>query len=300
MITDWIRKRQFELQERRESFVTATVVKVQHPSSATAGNVALVRADGALEGFVGGICAEQSVRAYSLEAIASGEPLLLRIMPDPASGPTGEEDVIASEEGSVTVRNPCLSGGAIEVFLDPTVPPPRVLVAGDSPIVAALGDLGPAVGFEIATKPAADDLALIVAAHGRDELEPLRAAVEAGLPYIGLVASRSRGAAVLEELRQAGLDPAAVARIETPAGIDIGAVTPGEIALSILAQVIAVRRRGGADAGPARPASAEKAAVTAIDPVCGMTVVLDADTPRAQRDGETFYFCCDGCRRAFA
>jgi xanthine dehydrogenase accessory factor len=331
VISDWIRERQLEFEARREPFVTATVVKVQHPTSAAAGNVALVRADGALEGFVGGICAQQSVRVYSLKAIASGEPLLLRIIPDPdqpdpASAPIGEEQVIASDEGSVTVRNPCLSGGAIEVFLEPRLPAPRVLVAGDSPIASALQRLGPALDFEIAAsrpvQPAAGDLALVVAAHGRDELEALRAGVEAGLPYVGLVASHTRGAAVLEELRQTGVDPAAVARIETPAGIDIGAFTPGEIALSILARVVAVHRRAkrsGADAGLPRgdlgghvaamvgppgyvtPASAvpPPAPQTAVDPTCGMTVVIDADTPRAERNGESFYFCSDGCRRAF-
>jgi len=287
MISEAMHKRQLELQARREPFVTATVVKVENPTSAKPGNVALVPADGPVEGFVGGDCAQQSVRLYSLQAIAKGEPLLLRIVPD-----AGDEQQIASGPGSVTVRNPCLSGGAIEIFLEPTVPAPRVLVAGDSPIVAALRQLGPVVGLEIAAEPGADDLALIVAAHGRDELEPLRAAVEAGLPYIGLVASRKRGAAVLDELRALGVDPA---RIETPAGLDIGARSAGEVALSILARVIEVRR-AAAGAGLAGPAPAPTASV---DPICGMMVVVDAETPRAERDGEILYFCCEGCRRRF-
>lgn len=321
MISEAIYKRQLELQARREPFVTATVVKVEKPTSATPGSVALVPADGELEGFVGGACTEQSVRLYSLQAMASGKPLLLRIVPDPvppaplepgAPGVTDERPS-GGDAGSVTIRNPCLSGGAIEIFLEPTVPAPRVLVVGDSPIVDALRQLGPVVGVEIVAatdrrnpvQPAPGDLALIVAAHGSDELEPLRAGVEAGLPYLGLVASRTRGAAVLAQLRDLGADPEAVARIETPAGIDIGARSAGEIALSILARVVEVRRvaeRSGAAAGPARPAAAKSTpaqAETAVDPICGMTIPIDADTPRVERDGETCYFCCEGCKRAF-
>ena len=305
MIADDIRTRREELTARREPFVTATVVKVQRPTSAAPGNVALVRSDGALEGFIGGICAQHSVRLYSLAAMESGEPLLLRILPDPLeedpeSVPVTDGHVIDRDEGSVTVRNPCLSGGAIEVFLEPTLPAPRVLVAGDSPIAGALVALGPVVDLDIVVsagrrdrvQPGPGDLALIVAAHGRDELEVLAAAVDADLPYIGLVASLRRGTAVLEELRPLVADPTAITRIETPAGLDLGATSAGEIALSILARVIQIRR--GADA-PAAPA-----AQIATDPICGMTVVVDADTPRAVRAGETFYFCCDGCQTRFA
>jgi xanthine dehydrogenase accessory factor len=327
VIGDEVIERQRELAERAEPFVTATVVRVQPPTSAAAGNVALIRADGGLEGFVGGVCAQHSVRLYSLKVMESGEPLLLKIVPDPEeqdpeNAPITGGHVIASDEGSVTVRNPCLSGGAIEVFLEPTLPAPRVLVAGDSPIATALQQLGPMVSVEIVAsagprdpvRVAEGDLALIVAAHGRDELEALRAGVEAGLPYVGLVASPKRGAAVLDELRGLGVDAAAVGRIETPAGIDIGASTPGEVALSILARVVAVRR-GAAAAAPAPKAAVlaissaggvasarQKPATTvrtAVDPICGMTVVIDDNTPSAVRGDETFYFCCDGCQRTF-
>ena len=119
------------------------------------GSVALVHCDGALEGFIGGVCAQHSVRLYSLRAMQSGEPLLLRILPDPLqesdpeSAPVTDGHVIDRDEGSVTVRNPCLSGGAIEVFLEPTLPAPRVLVTGDSPIAAALVKLGPLVDLDI-------------------------------------------------------------------------------------------------------------------------------------------------------
>jgi xanthine dehydrogenase accessory factor len=299
VITGPLSARARELTERGATFVTATVVRVEHPTSVTPGNVALVHEDGSIEGFVGGVCAQNSVRVYSLKAIERGEPLLLRILPDGRS-----EQEIGSEEGAVTVQNPCLSGGAIEVFLEPFLPAPRMIVAGDTPIAAALLRLGPDVGLEAVAGrgddagspvPSADDLALVVAAHGRDERAILRAALEAGLPYVGLVASRKRGAAVLDELRADGVAEELLARIDTPAGLDIGARTPAEIALSILASIIEVRRRSSTT-----PRSWAAAPITALDPICGMTVVVGPDALSATGPGgETNYFCGEGCRRAF-
>jgi xanthine dehydrogenase accessory factor len=137
-------------------------------------------------------------------------------------------------------------------------------------------------------EPSAGDLAVVVAAHGRDELHALRSALEAGLPYVGLVASGRRGDGVLGELRGDGVAPELLDRIDVPAGLDSGARTPAEIALSILARVVAVRR-----SQPAR-------ATTAIDPICGMTVAAAAGTPSLRHAGGTVYFCCEGCKAQFA
>jgi xanthine dehydrogenase accessory factor len=290
MISAAMAARARELAERGEPFVTATVVRAQSPTSVVAGNAALVLGNGQIEGFVGGACAEHSVRAYSLQALQSGEALLLRILPfgDESIGPEGEE--VANEDGAVTVQNPCLSGGAIEIFLEPQLPAPRVLVVGDTPIAGALRRLAPEVGLEaVGGEPRRGDLALVVAAHGRDELDALRGALEAELPYVGLVASKKRGDGVLGELRGDGVAPELLERIEVPAGLDIGARTPAEIALSILARVVEVRRAGGHRARP----------VTAIDPVCGMTVAIAADTPSLELDDETHYFCSEGCKSKF-
>ena len=307
MITGALTRRAQELTEQRSPFVTATVVRVQRPTSVKPGSVALIHDDGTIEGFVGGVCAQHSVRLYSLKAIERGEPLLLRILPDGPGdvqddGTDGGHEIATGEDGAITVQNPCLSGGAIEVFLEPFLPAPRVIVAGDAPIGDAVRRLAPELGLEVVDGvPSPDDLALVVAAHGRDELEVLRLGLEAGVPYVGLVASRKRGAAVIEALRSEGVQDALLKRIESPAGLDIGARSAAEIALSILARVIEVRRRGGVTAragGHNYPAPAPKTR-TAIDPICGMTVVVLDDTPATQRDGETFYFCCEGCRRKF-
>ncbi len=296
MISGPLARRAQEFAEQGVPFVTATVVRVAAPTSVEPGNVALVHDDGTIEGFVGGVCAQHSVRLYSLQAIARAEPLLLRILPD-GDEPPAEEDpeatrVLTSDEGAVTVQNPCLSGGAIEVFLEPFLPAPRMIVAGDTPIGEALRKLAPELGLEIAPAPSADDLAVVVAAHGRGELEILRAALEADVPYVALVASRRRGAAVLEQLRSDGVPAELLVRIDTPAGFDIGARTPAEIAVSILARIIEVRRRESR-------ATVDTPARTATDPICGMTVVVDAETPSVAHEGEIVYFCCEGCKRTF-
>ena len=291
MMSAALSRRAQELAAAGQAFVTATVVRAQRPTSAQAGNVALVLADGTIEGFVGGDCAEHSVRAYALKAIERGEPVLLRILPF-GDNPEGEE--VAREHGAVTVENPCLSGGAIEVFLEPVLRAPRVLVEGDTPIVHALLRIGPELGLEMVRlegpgfEPRPGDLALVVAGHGRDELPALRRGLEADLPYVGLVASRKRGDGVVGELRGDGMARELLDRLDTPAGLDIGARTPAEIALSILARIVEVRRTGSGYAAP-----------TAVDPICGMTVAAVPGTPSAQRDGETVWFCGEACKRRF-
>jgi xanthine dehydrogenase accessory factor len=302
-----------ELADEGTAFVVATVVRAQRPTSVKAGDAALVLADGTVEGFVGGVCTLESVRSYSLRALETGEALLLRILPDGASGePEGERVGASSEEGAVTVQNTCLSGGGIEVFLEPVVPSPRVLVVGDSPIASAVLELGPQLGLGVVAveggnpEPAAGDLGVLVASHGRDELHLLRRGLEVELAYVGLVASRKRGAGVLSQLRGDGVPDAQLARIDVPAGLDIGAQTPAEIALSILANVISARRGKDAAASTDGPsvlamldADGTGPATLAIDPICGMTVAAAPGTPSVELDGETLYFCCEGCKATF-
>jgi xanthine dehydrogenase accessory factor len=297
-------------------FVTATVVRAQSPTSVRAGDSAIVRPDGAIDGFVGGTCAEASVRLHSLRAMETGEPLLLRILP---GGAEGERE---GEEGAVTVKNPCLSGGALEVFLEPRLPPATMRVVGEAPIALALADLAKRVGYAVESsaadraEPTPDDVAVVVASHGRDEERVLTEALRSGVPYVALVASEVRGRAVRESL---DLPDQERARLHTPAGLEIGAETPEEIALAILAEIVALRPAGrrpraakqpvAVDTEPERdPAveliSSEPAAVvsteTAIDPVCGMEVAVSQASIQLERDGELHYFCSEGCRDTFS
>ncbi len=302
MRSDALARRAEELAAQGAAFATATVVRAQRPTSARAGNVALVLSDGTIDGFVGGVCAEHSVRQYAMKSMKSGEPLLLRILPTAGDGPEGEEEV--KEDGAVTVQNTCLSGGAIEVFLEPVLPAPRVHIVGSTPIAAALERSGPDLGLDVVaaydTPPdlLAGDLAIVVAAHGKGELDALRRGLEAGVPYVGLVASPRRGAALMQELRADGVSDEQLERLECPAGLAIDARTPAEIALSILARIVQTRRGGGYEPPLSVPQEAEAPAF-AVDPVCGMTVTATASTPHVEHEGETVYFCCDGCKAKF-
>ena len=281
-----------ELRAHREPYVAATVVQAERPTSAKPGDAALVLSDGTVVGFVGGECAQTSVQAHALAALDAAEPILLRITPSPPSDP--------DRPGTVTVHNPCLSGGTLEIFLEPALPPPLVVVYGDAPIARALAAVAASAGYAVAARPGpaapaalpGDATAVIVASHGRDEAVVLTAAVRAGVPYVGLVASPRRGAAVLASL---GLTEGECARIRTPAGLDIGARTPGEVAVSILAEVVGRRPRRA----PAARAVTSPGAPVAIDPVCGMAVVTTASALTVERDGQRWWFCGTGCREVF-
>ena len=226
----------------RTAYAVATVVRRQRPSSVRPGDSAIVLMDGTIEGFVGGACAEESVRLHALRVLETGEPLLLRIVPGPDDAP--------AQEGAVTVANPCLSGGALEIFIEPRMPSPRVAIVGDTPIARALGRLAEAVGFDPAVYPDGepdvrdDDLGVVVASHGHGEEAALERALLSAVPYVGLVASRTRGAAVRESLS------ADTERLRTPAGLDIGARTPEQVALAILAEIVSVRSTAEPAAGP--------------------------------------------------
>jgi xanthine dehydrogenase accessory factor len=165
---------------------------------------------------------------------------------------------------------------------------------GETPIGLALRSVGERIGYDVVVGSSGpetvDELALVVASHGREEEAALRAALESGVPYVGLVASPRRADAVRQALLAEGVPADRVAALHSPAGLDIGARTPEEIALSILAEVISVRHV---------PLTTHHSPLTAVDPVCGMTVATTADAPQLEHDGRLLYFCCDGCRTAF-
>lgn len=283
-----------ELSRQRSAYVHATVVRAQRPTSAHAGDEAIVTGDGAIEGFVGGDCARESVRAVALDALRDGESVLLRVLPDGAP-PYPEVP------GARVVVNPCLSGGALEIFLQPVLPAPMIQVIGSTPIAGAVRACAEALGFEVLDadrdQHGRQVVAAIVSTLGGDEAATIRAALDVGTGFVGLVASRRRGQSVLDIVMPTEAERA---RIRTPVGIEIGARTPAEIALSIMAEVVRAIRVEDLLAPAAGGSSSDRAPVSVIDPICGMTVVVRPETPHLLRNGHDHWFCSPGCRARFA
>jgi xanthine dehydrogenase accessory factor len=259
------------------------------------GDAAIVLADGTIEGFVGGACAQSSVRLHALRALETGEPIVLRLVPGGEGNP-GETE---QPEGVVVEHNPCLSGGTLEIFLDPQLPAPRWVVAGDAPVARALEELARAAGYDVVradpaeVDPQPTDAAVVVASHGIDEERVLVAALEQGVSYVALVSSEKRGNSVRDSLEIA---PELRARLHSPAGLPLGARSPSDIAIAILAQFV---QESGAQ--PAVPATAPpRRTKTAVDPICGMEVAVSEASLRLEVAGETYYFCGEGCRATFA
>lgn len=281
-----------QLTRSRVPFVQATVVRAQEPSSAHAGDRAIVLADGSIEGFVGGQCAAGSVRTAALGALETGVGVLLRVLPD-------STDTFPQAPGASIVVNPCLSGGALEIYLEPLLPSPTLYLVGSSPTAEALATLAPTLGFMVdraaeGTRPEGA-VAVIVSSHGGDEPAAIRSALDAGVGFVGLVCSHTRGQALLADLE---LPDEERSRVHSHVGVDIGARTGPEIALSILAQVVRCIRLEGLTPSPAQEAVARPP--QAIDPVCGMTVTVASDTPHLLLDGVDHWFCMPGCRDRFA
>jgi xanthine dehydrogenase accessory factor len=280
-----IAERAQQLLAARTPFVHATVVRAQPPTSSYPGDEAILLADGTIEGFVGGQCAQNSVRKAAMGALQAGESVLLRVLPD--------GDVHFPEApGACVVVNPCLSGGSLEIFLTPQLPAPLIRIYGATPIADALAQLCGLLGYDArADADLADVTAVVIASHGGPEAETIRAALDHGVGYIGLVASKVRGAAILDAL---DLSPDERARVHTPVGLAIGARTPAEIAVSIAAELIA-----GVRAGLGRAVAPEARVSEAVDPVCGMTVTIGPATEHLRRAGADYWFCGPGCRAAF-
>lgn len=288
-------------------FVHVTVVRAQPPAPAGAGDHAVVLADGTTVGFVGGQCVESSVRAAAIQALAERAPLLLRVLPEGASFP--------EVPGALVAVNPCMSGGALELFVEPRFPPAVVAVAGDTPIAGAVAAVAETLGYEVRAAPSLGDrppfgaFAAVVASHGRDEPASVRAALDAGCAYVGLVASRRRGEAVLAAM---GLSESERSRVCTPAGLEIGARTPAEIGLSIMAEVVRSLRTGagwdGTTAGgtargpgsdPDEAPGTRGASGLSVDPVCGMTVAAGPGTEHRDVEGVRLWFCGPACAEAY-
>lgn len=266
-------------------FALATVVSVRRPASARRGDRAIVTPDAKLAGWVGGACSEPAVIREALRALSEGSPRLLRICPP---GTTG------GGEGVVIAESACASEGTVEVLIEPQLPEPLLAVVGDSPAAATLRELAQAIGWRVTADLGAGADAVVVATMGRGDAEVLDAALATPAGYIGLVASARRAGVELATLREQGLDEETLARVRSPAGLDLGPATQPEIAVAVLAELVAWRHGGPAAAG-----AVDAMPVEAIDPVCGMVVAVLEATPSAEHAGTTYWFCCPGCRGRF-
>lgn len=284
-----------DLASRHQPFLTATVVWARGPSSGKRGSAAIVTADGKVTGWIGGACAEPVVLREAREAILDGKPRLLFL--------GTHEDISRMERPEVvTVPISCTSEGALEVFLEPMLPQPHLVLTGESPAVDTLVTLAKALDWrvdvvdeDLAMPEVGESSAVVVATQGHYDEPAVEAALHTDAGYIGLVASEKRAETVLGYLRDKGLGEDQLQRVNAPAGLDLGHIAHREIGVSIIADLVK-RRAAGELTGWPIPAEAPH---IAIDPVCGMEVEVAIARWITDHDGETYYFCAPGCKTAF-
>jgi xanthine dehydrogenase accessory factor len=209
----------------------------------------------------------------------------------------------------------CASGGVLDIYMEPHLPLPQLLLIGDSPVIGALKRLAEVVDFSVTQLTTADlsqahideRTSIIVATHGYYDEDALEQALRSPAGYIGMVGSRKRTATSRDYLRGSGLTEQQIARLRAPVGLDIGAVTPAEIAASILAELVQLRHQDQSGEmqptfpreGGAQNTQPEQASATSVDPVCGMMVEIATARHHSVLDGQDYYFCCPACKRLF-
>ena len=289
-----------------EPFVLATVVWCERPTSAKPGAQALIRADGQVTGWIGGSCAQPVVMREAARILREGgDPYLLRL---------GISDTGIDRKDVRNFPMSCSSGGVLDIFMEPHFPLPKLVLIGDSPVVAALSQLAQVIDFsvtqlhdaELSQVTINEQTCILVASHGQYDEEAVEQALRSSARYVGMVSSLKRAEACRAYLRDAGLSMSQIARLKAPAGLDIGALTPDEIAASVLAELVQVRRRGAIDNDESKQDTMEiryevsaGTVANAIDPVCSMEVEIASARHHSDFEGRTYYFCCPACKRSF-
>ena len=295
-----------QLRDQGQPFVLATVVAFKSPQSAKPGSKAIIKPDGEMIGWIGGGCVQPIVLREAKQALQTGKPKLLTISPD---------EPRQDWNGVKSYRMTCEGGGSLEIYLEPFLPKPQLLIVGHSPVAQQLSHLGRLLDFKVVVAdpeasserfPDAEllltDLSLVrdhineasyvvVATMGDRDEEGVLAVIGARPRYLGLVASKKKSGALFDYVRTTGATEEDIAVITCPAGVDICSETMPEIALSVAAEITRVRRSSE------QPES--QTVTTAIDPICGMTVDIENARYSSVVDGQTIYFCCLRCKETF-
>jgi len=254
--SDEVTKLADELTAKGEPFVFATVVRTLASVAAKPGAKAILTADGRMAGWVGGGCALGAVKKAARRSLEDGEARLISVMPSDQLKAQGLRPG-DMRDGIEFDKNMCPSRGVVDVFIEPVLPQPQVILCGATPVAVAIAELAPRVGLKVAvhapadgfdgvTEVAAATSFIVVATQGAGDEEALSAALRSPARYVAFVGSKAKVAALKESLAEKGIPAERLAELRGPAGIPIGAVTPEEIALSILADIVQARRRKGA------------------------------------------------------
>ena len=302
------------LRSAERPFALAVVVRCQPPVSGKPGDKAIIRPDGRVWGWIGGGCVQPLVIQEALKAIDEGSPRLIRIAPSRDS---------ESEEGIVNYSMTCHGGGAMDVYIEPILPEPQILIVGRSLAAQTLSKLGKAIAYRITVVapgakresfPDADliidqldfsqvkttpETYIVVSTQGEHDEEALEQVLRTSAPYISFIASVPKARKLFDFLTAKGLAPESLSRVKAPAGLDIGAASSQEIAVSILAEIIQTRKSRATAIGEARIPVDGPAMLNAEDPVCGMAVEMSAANYVSEFEGKTFYFCCGSCKQTF-
>jgi xanthine dehydrogenase accessory factor len=297
-----------ELLAKGEPFAVAEVVRYLSPISGKVGDKAIILADGTLWGWIGGGCAQPAVVKEALKSLQDGRPRLVRISPSSSQ-----------EEGIVAYNMSCHSGGTLDIYVEPVLPKPHILIMGRSPVGRTLASLARTINYTVSiAAPQADresypdalqvqaDLDLnglrigprtfiVVSTQGEGDEEALEQAVKTSASYVTFVASRAKAAKVLQSLTERGISEERLNQVRAPAGLNIHAGSPEEIALSILAEIVQLSKSQAIQ----QIVTAAEEKEVAKDPICGMTVEIRTAKYQSEFDGKQFYFCCGGCKQTF-
>ena len=306
---NWI-QRASELEENGVPFAIATVVDTVAHTSAKPMTKAIITADGKIEGWIGGGCAQETVIDEALHCLQTGMASIIRLTPE------------RSSDGKISYKKEifltCESGGTLEFHIEPVLPMTKLLIYGNTPTVNALAKLGQLLDYDIyVLSPEISELELpeqvtkldefsvfedqcvaIVATQGNGDLQALKAAIDSNPEFLSLIASKRKTESLLEQLVKDGISRDKISSIKFPAGLDIGAITPQEIAVSIMAELVQYKRKTAwKDEIILDVEEANNGKET--DPICGMLVDPQTADSSFEYDGISYYFCCGGCKKKF-